>query len=137
MRITNGMMVNTTINNMYNNLTSLSKTYEKLATGKQFSRASDNPVGAAQSMRIESDLLQVEQYQSNIDAALSYSQVTETAVSEVEDILQRARELTVKAANGTNGTEDTELIAAEMEQLRDQLIKVGNTTYVDEYIFSG
>lgn len=131
------MMVNNTIKNINNNLNKLDSTYEKMATGMKYNRPSDDPIAATYGMKLTSDISEVEQYQKNVDDALSYSQVTESAVMEMKEVLQKARELTVQAANGTNTPDDTQKIAAEMEQLRDQLIQIGNSTYMDDYIFSG
>jgi flagellin-like hook-associated protein FlgL len=55
----------------------------------------------------------------------------------LKDILQRVRELTVQAANGTNTTDDRQKIALEVEQMMNEVITVGNSTNAGRYVFSG
>jgi len=80
---------------------------------------------------------QIEQYKTNVQDAMSWLEITESAVANVGDILQRARELAVQASSGTTTEEDTKKIKQEVEQLKNQLIKIANSTYAGRYIFSG
>jgi flagellar hook-associated protein 3 FlgL len=58
-------------------------------------------------------------------------------MSQITDVVQRLREITVQAASDTNTPEDTQKIEAEASQLKEQLIQLGNATYAGRYIFSG
>ena len=62
---------------------------------------------------------------------------TEEALKELEQILQRTRELSVDAANGTKTEEDTKNIAEEIKQLKEQAIKLGNTRHAGRSVFTG
>lgn len=137
MRVTNNMMVSNMMRNLNNNLSRLDRYQNQLATGKKIRYASDDPVIASRALKLRTDLSELEQYEKNTNDALSWLEITESAVADVGDVLQRARELAVQAASGTTTTEDKQKISAEMEQLKKQLISSGNTTYAGRYIFSG
>ena len=137
MRITNNMMINNMVNYVGNNLTRMSKYQSQQATGKKIQVPSDDPVVAARALKLRTDVAEINQYKKNVKDAQSWMDMTESTLGNIGDVLQRARELTVDAANGTKTPEDTQKIKAEMEQLRTQLIQLGNTTYAGRYIFSG
>ncbi|MGO1368459.1 MAG: flagellar hook-associated protein FlgL [Senegalia sp. (in: firmicutes)] len=137
MRITNNMMISNMMRNVNNNLETLSKTNDKMTSGKKFQLPSDDPIGVSKSLKFHTDLSRIEQYKRNVDDANSWMEITESSVSQIGDVLQRARELTVQGANGTNTAEDKEKISAEIKQLREQVIKVANTKYAGRGIFSG
>jgi flagellar hook-associated protein 3 FlgL len=59
------------------------------------------------------------------------------ALSNINDILKRAKELTVQAASETNSVNERNAIAEEITELRNQLVQIGNTTYAGSYLFSG
>lgn len=137
MRITNSMMLNSMMRNMSKNLNRMSKTEEMLATGKKFSLPSDDPIGVSRSLRLNTDVANMEQYKRNVEDAQSWLDTTEMAMNNMVDVFQRTRELTVQAANETNSVDERKAIALEIEQLKQQIISTGNTTYAGSYIFSG
>lgn len=137
MRITNSMMLNSMMRNMGKNLSRMNKTEEMLTTGKKFSKPSDDPIGVSRSLRLNTDVANMEQYKRNVEDGLSWMTTTEIAVNNLVDIFQRGRELTLQAINETNTLDERKAIAAEIEQLRGQIISTANTTYAGSYIFSG
>ncbi|MFZ5968977.1 MAG: flagellar hook-associated protein FlgL [Bacillota bacterium] len=137
MRITTTMMNSSMLQSLNKNLQNLDKYQKKIATGKEFSKPSDDPIGVSKSLTLNTTLSKLEQYKSNTEDALSWMEITETAVSNVEDIILRAKELTTQAANGTYSAEDRTSMKAEIDQLKEQLIQIANTTYMGKNIFSG
>lgn len=137
MRITNSMMLNSMMRNMGKNLSRMSKTEENLATGKKFLRPSDDPIGVSRSLRLNTEVANMEQFKRNAEDALSWMDTTEMAINNIVDVLQRARELTLSANNGSNSDDERKAIATEITQLKEQLINIGNTNYAGSYIFSG
>ncbi len=137
MRVTNNMMVSTMMHNLEKNLTRMSDNQRHLSTGKRILRASDDPIDASKILRFQTDLSEIEQYDKNVRDALNWYQVVESSVAEVGEILQRGRELAVKAANGVNTDDDLKKIAEEVYNLRKQLISTGNANFTGKYIFSG
>ncbi|WP_010681195.1 flagellar hook-associated protein FlgL [Acetivibrio cellulolyticus] len=137
MRITNNMLVNNMINNIGSNLTRMDKYQEKLATGKKITVPSDDPVVAARALKLRTDVSQIKQHKTNVNDAMSWLEITESALTNVGDILQRARELAVQGSSSSATKDDTQKIEQEVAQLRNQLIQVGNSTYAGRYVFSG
>jgi flagellar hook-associated protein 3 FlgL len=137
MRITNSMMLNSMMRNMSKNLNRMSKTEQMIETGKKFSLPSDDPIGVSKSLRLNTDVATMEQYKRNTEDALSWMETTEKSINNIVTVFQRARELTVQAANETNSKDERNVIADEMTQLKEQIISIANTTYGGSYIFSG
>lgn len=137
MRITNGMLVNNMMNNLNANLNRMAKYQNQGASGRLFDRPSDNPIGMSRSLKLYTDISRVNQYERNLNDANSWMHTTEEALKELEQILQRTRELSVDAANGTKTEEDTKNIAEEIKQLKEQAIKLANTRHAGRSIFTG
>lgn len=130
-------MVNNFLINLNKNLARLDDLQYKMATGKKIRYPSDDPVITARSLRLRTDVSEIEQLQKNVDDASSWVDMTESALADIGDSLQRVRELAVRGANGTNTKEDMAQIAKEVEQIKEHIIQVGNTNYAGRYIFSG
>jgi flagellar hook-associated protein 3 FlgL len=136
MRITNSMLVTNMLSNLNRNLNVMSRKQDELATGKKVLFASDDPVAAAKIMRFKSDIADMTQYANNAQNAQSILDASESSVAEMGNVLQRVRELTVQAANGTLVKGDTQKILEEITQLRDHLISSGNSNFAGKYQFS-
>lgn len=137
MRITNGMMLNSMMRSMGRNLSRMEKLEQNLATGKKFLTPSDDPIGVSRSLRLNTEVASMDQFKRNAEDALSWLETTEMAVNNIVTVFQRARELTVQASSETNSSEERKAISAEVKQLKEQLITIGNTTYAGSYIFTG
>ena len=136
MRITNNMLINNMVKYIGNNLTRMDKYQSQLATGKKIQVPSDDPVVAARALKLRTNVAEIQQYQRNLKDAQSWLEITESALSDIEDIFQRAKEL----ANGSDGgesPEDLQATAKEVDQLRTQLVNLANSTYAGRYVFSG
>jgi len=137
MRITNAMLMRNMMQNINTNLGRLEKLQRQMATGKKIQVPSDDPIIAARALKLRTDVSEIEQFKRNVDDALSWLETTETAIANLGDIIQRARELTVQASNGTLSEEERLSIKAEISQLKNSLIEIGNTAYAGRYIFAG
>ena len=137
MRITNSMMVSNMMRNLNGNLNRMDKIQNQMATGKRITKPSDDPVGMAQVLKLTSDVMASEQHKKNVDEALSWLETTETSVTQLKDVLQRVRELTVRGATGSLALEDKQAIQKEIVQLKDQILSIGNSTFAGRYIFGG
>ena len=137
MRVTNSMLVKDMLWNANNNLVQMAKRQNEMSTGKVITRPSDDPVGITQVLKYKTDIRESKQYSKNITDALGWLEVSESSVTNIKDILQRVRELTVQAANGTNTAEDTQKIMTEVEELTKEIIVAGNATNAGRYLFTG
>jgi flagellar hook-associated protein 3 FlgL len=136
-RITNNMMINTLKRDLFNNMYGLDKWQRQLSTGRKINLPSDDPAGLVKSLRLRTSITQGEQYISNIGDAINFMETTDGALNNINQILQRVRELSVKAANGTNDTDAHKAIAVEIRELNDQLKMIANTTYGTKHVFAG
>jgi flagellar hook-associated protein 3 FlgL len=136
MRITNNMLINNMVNYIGNNLTRMDKYQSQLATGKKIQVPSDDPVVAARALKLRTDVAEIGQYQKNLKDAQSWLDITDSALSDMGDIFQRVKEL-VTSSDGIESVEDLQATSQEVQQLRTQLINLGNSTYAGRYVFSG
>jgi flagellar hook-associated protein 3 FlgL len=115
----------------------MDRVQRQLATNRRIDRASDDPSGAALAMDYRKSIAFEAQMRRNLENGTAFLNVTEAALSSATDLLQRARELTVQAANDTLGPAERQGLAAEVNQLIEQLAQVANTSFGGVYIFSG
>ncbi len=137
LRITNMMLTNNLLRNMYTNLRGLERASDRLSSQKEVRRPSDDPVRAVTSLALRSSLGNVGQYIKNISDAQSWLEITEGALGNAIDVLQRARELAVNGSTDTIPQGSRLALAQEVRQLREQLIQIANTTHGSRYIFGG
>ena len=110
---------------------------DMLSSGKAINKPSDDPVRIARIMGYQASLQQNKQHQRNIDAAMSWLDTTEDALSGMTDVLQRARELAVSGADGPKPPESRRAIAKEIDELVGVLVQLANTSFGGRHIFAG
>ncbi|MGM1049193.1 MAG: flagellar hook-associated protein FlgL [Bacillota bacterium] len=137
LRVTSNMMNSQLLMNLNRNGRAMNENQLQLATGRKLNKPSDDPVGMTYSLRYRTELSANTQYQSNVDSALSWLDYNDTALGQVGDILQHLKELTVRASNSTNPQSALTAIQTEIEQLKEQLIDIGNSKLNGKYIFNG
>ena len=114
------------------------KSTEKLSSGYKINRAADDAAGLSISEKMRKQIRGLTQASSNAQDGISAVQTAEGALTEVHDMLQRMNELAVKAANGTNSTDDREYIQNEVDQLVSEIDRVAETTKFNEtYLLKG
>ncbi len=138
MRITNGMMMNTTKSNINTNKVSVDRLNTQMSTQKKITKPSDNPLIAIKSLRLSTTLSQINQYYgNNIKDAQSWMDVTETSLTNMKDIFTDAYRLSVNGSTGTLANEDRQTILTQLKSLSSQLYAEANTDYADRTVFSG
>jgi len=103
-------------------------------TGSRLLKAADDPLAWSQAVNLRQTIRQIETYQKNLDFAVSWNQTTESALSQTSDLVVRARNLAMQAANGTS---TGEALTEELNQIVQQAVSLANTQYQDRYVFSG
>ena len=101
---------------------------ERLSTGKRINSASDDAAGVAISSRLSSEVRGTNQSVRNALDAQALIDTAEGAHKEVENILQRMRELAIQAANGTNNTDDITNLEAEFTAMSREISRIGAST---------
>lgn len=114
--------------NMNVNNTAAGKSMEKLSSGLRINRAGDDAAGLAISEKMRGQIRGLTQASRNASDGISMIQTAEGALNETQNILQRMRELSVQSSNDTNTTEDRASIQKEIEQLTEEIDRIGNNT---------
>ena len=107
---------------------SLAKSTEKLSSGYRINRAADDAAGLSISEKMRSQIRGLNKASDNAQDGISLIQTAEGALNESHSILQRMRELSVQASNGTETDDDREAVQKEIEQLQDELTRISSTT---------
>jgi len=104
------------------------KSTEKLSSGYKINRAADDAAGLSISEKMRKQIRGLDRASTNAQDGISAVQTAEGALAEVHSMLQRANELTVQAANGTNSSKDISSINSELQQLKTEIGRIGKTT---------
>jgi flagellar hook-associated protein 3 FlgL len=137
MRITEGMTARTVLADLGANKARLTKTQREISSGERITKPSDDPFGTARTLQLSAELEGFQQYKENVSDGTGWVTATETALSQISEVVQRARELLVQGGNDSNGQVAKEGIAAEIEALTEAVKQEADVTYDDRYIFSG
>lgn len=105
---------------------------ERLSSGLKLNHAKDNPAGMAISNKMRTQIEGLDRASDNASDASAAIRIADGALNEVSSILQRMRELSVQAANGTNSLEDREAIQQEIEQLKEEVDRISKDTEYNE-----
>jgi len=104
------------------------KSTEKLSSGYKINRAADDAAGLSISEKMRSQIRGLNKASSNAQDGISLIQTAEGALGESHSILQRMRELSIQAANGTETDDDREAVQNEISQLQEELTRISDTT---------
>lgn len=137
MRVTNGMLLDNYLNNLYGNLNKMSKLQTQMASEKRIVKISDDPMGVISCMKYRVKLYKMDQYKSNVQNAQTWLTQTETSVLEMNEIVKSAYETTVHVANDYMSEDDKNAAAELIGQLRDHALTIGNSKIGDKFIFGG
>lgn len=115
----------------------LDTSYERLSSGLRINSAKDDAAGLQISNRMTSQINGLTQGNRNANDGISMCQVTEGALDEVTNMLQRMRTLAIQSANGTNSSAERDAINQEVQQLSKEICRIGHdTTYgLNKHVF--
>lgn len=137
MRITQRMMTERAIEYMDENLKRLYQLQEKVASGKEFLRPSDNPSGVTSALNLRSVLKMNTAYLDSAATTESWMSATDFALIQTTQLATRAINLTRQGLSDTLGEEQRNSLAAEMDMVLQQVLSVANTSHQGNYIFGG
>lgn len=106
----------------------LSLSMWRLSSGYKINKAGDNPAGMAISSKMKAQIDGLDQAEANSDDGQSVLRIADGALNEVSNMLQRIRELSVQAANGTNSYSDRQSIQDEIDQLTQEVDRISTDT---------
>lgn len=129
-----GLTINTNVmslnaqRNLGNSQSALSKSMQRLSSGLRINSAKDDAAGLSISDRMTSQIRGLNQAARNANDGISLAQTAEGALQETTNILQRMRELAVQSANDTNSASDRSSLQAEVNQLKQEMDRIADTT---------
>ena len=115
--------------NMLENSRSLDEAMNRLSTGKRINSAADDAAGSAIASKMEAQVRSLSVAIRNANDAISLTQTAEGALGEVENMLQRMRELAVQAGNSTLNASDRAQIQDEVDQLSAEIDSIAKQTH--------
>jgi len=110
----------------------------KISSGKEILSAADDPLASSRIAQLTQGIALRDQYTENLTTLEGALQAEEAALINIVDTIQRVRELTVQAGNGSLSFDDRQSIAIELDQRLEELVSLANTKDASgEYLFSG
>ena len=137
MRITEGIISGRNLADLQRANAAVAKASLQVSTGNRLQRPSDDPQAVQKALNLRGDLAATAQYMDTANASQGWAQATDDALSDINDVLQRAREAVVQGGNGTMSQKDRNDIATQIDQLIGQAKASGNATFDGQYIFAG
>ena len=135
--INSNLNSNQALSALNQNQVSLSRTFERLASGMRINGASDDAAGLSISTRMEAQVRGISKAVGNANDAVSLSQTADSTLNEVTNVLQRIRELTVQAASDINSAEDRQKIQTEIDELVKEVDRIGQGEFNGKSLFGG
>jgi len=110
---------------------------EQISSGRRILRPSDDPAGTARSLALRRDLAQSARIQESIAAGRTRLEQATTTLQDSSGLLTRARELVLQSMSGALNDGDRAALAAELEEIREQLLDDANLRIDDNHVFAG
>jgi flagellar hook-associated protein 3 FlgL len=137
MRVTTGMSQRHVLSDLRRVQERLATAQSQVSGGKRIEKPSDDPLGAERAMRLNDQLETNTAYRSAVDESRSWLDATDTGLGSLSDIVQRVRELTLQAANGSTTPAGRQSIKLEVDQLTEQAKTTLNSAFDGRHLFSG
>ena len=137
MRVANKTIYDAVTYNLSNCTQEMNKANEIVSTGKRINNLSDDPDGLTQALHLRSAITNIEQMQRNISLGNSWLASSESALTQVEDIISDTKVLCIQMANATIGSAERLSAAGTVQNMLDEIISLANTHVAGNYIFSG
>ena len=138
MRITNQMMINSSIANIQTNKSQINTMDTQLSTQKKINKPSDDPIIAIRALRLRSSLDQVTQYiNKNIPDASSWLSVTHDALDQSYNIVSQLYSYCNQGATDSYSPSERNTIVETLNKLKDSFYTQGDVDYAGRYVFTG
>ncbi|MFJ3484442.1 flagellar hook-associated protein 3 [Pseudomonas sp. NPDC090202] len=138
MRISTTQFYETSAANYSRTYANVVKTGNEVSSQVKLNTAGDDPVGAARVLELQQQSSLLNQYKTNINTVSTNVVNSETTLNAITSAIQRAQELVLSAANGTNNDLNRQASASELKQLQDQILGLMNSKdSAGNYMFSG
>ena len=135
MRVTQNQMTRQYLNRSNTALTNMNKSNERVLTQRKFLRASEDSVGASKALIIRRNLAKTEIYKDNLDTAEGIFETAETALISLSDISTTITDSVLNAVNGTNGEEERKILASQIRNSANEMVRQMNSEFADRKLF--
>ncbi len=136
-RISQESLNRTTLSNINLNYKKMQEIQEKLSSGKQINRPSDDPSGTGKVLGLKTENLQAQQFLDNTNTAKEQINFTSNTLESIQEIFTKIKGLTIQASNDTLGQSDRKIVGDELNQLMESVLQYTNTDNNGRFIFSG
>jgi flagellar hook-associated protein 3 FlgL len=137
MRVTANMSADNSVYNIQQSRNRLDKLEELITSQQNINRPSDDPIGTRLLLDVGDKMKAFDQYNANIVKAKSWMEMSNTALTAMNDVMQQAKSLMNTINNGSSDPSERQNVNNQLVELRKQLIDFANTQYGDQYIFGG
>ena len=138
MRVSSLQIFNNGVRNIQNGQTNIANLQNQISTGKKLVRPSDDPVAAAQILKLQRELTTTETYTENITVSERRLSLEELTLQQINDASDRIKELAIQANNGSLNAQDRVGIAGEINEMKGFILGLMNTKDAQgEYLFAG
>jgi flagellar hook-associated protein 3 FlgL len=136
-RVTNLTMTASAQRSLQTQQSRLAELQDKATSLNKISRPSDDPAATAQALETRSLLAANAQYGRNIDDGNTWLTAADSALGRAANVMQKIKDLTVLAGNGTLPQTGMDAIAIELTALNQDLVSIANTQHLGRNIFAG
>ncbi|MFN8666491.1 MAG: flagellar hook-associated protein FlgL [Gemmatimonadaceae bacterium] len=137
MRITNNMVSRNSLISLQRSLKAMNEAQNRATNGLRVEKPSDDPSAATSIMASGSSIRAIDQYKRNISSASARLDREESILGSVTQIMERAKELGLQQGSSTADAQTRNTAKAEIDQLIQTVVQLGNTQHEGEYLFGG
>lgn len=137
MRVADQQIYGTLLGNLQRSRSQILTAQDQISSQRKVSTPSDDPSAFGQIVLDKSALSQATQWIRNVDFGTARVDAADQALSQVQNLITRVRELTIQGSSDTTSAEGRRTIAKEVRQLQRQLVQLGNTEVAGQAIFAG
>jgi flagellar hook-associated protein 3 FlgL len=137
MRVTQTTLSNQALAALQDAMGRLAKTQNQLATQRRISTPSDDPAGHGAAVRLEARRAAVIQFRRQADQAQTALTSTDSLLQSLQSLSAQAQELAVRGADDTNGVSERAAMAAEVNQLLEEMVAQANTDNDGRHLLGG
>jgi len=137
MRVTNRMMIDTVLRDLFNNNRRAIRLQDQIATGRIVNNPSEDPLISDQVIGLDTRIARAVQYIRNGQAGTSFLSLADSTLGDVNDLATSARTLAVKMANDTQSATTRSQASGEVDQILAEVVDLANRRFRDRYIFGG
>ena len=135
MRVTNSMTSNTLTRYLMRQNEELYKVQEQISSQKKINKPSDDPLGMRNVLDYRNKIATIDQYQDNIERAITRLEFTEITLDVIDDLVGVVREISQQQGRST--TQSRAFAADQVKDLNQQVLELANSKFGKNHMFSG